>query len=70
MIQYKLPQLPTLSSSSYGPLESYAVSADLNGVTLKDRNLIADHLEQFHTYSLDQLLHRQNHVVSEFSAPL
>jgi len=36
-----IPQLPTLSSSSYGLLGSYAVSAELHGVTLKDRNLIA-----------------------------
>ena len=56
-------QSPTLFSSIYGLLGSYAVSAELHGVTLKDRNLSADHLEQFHTHSSDQHLHRQNHVV-------
>jgi len=62
---------PTLSSSSYGLLGYYAVSAELHGVTLKDRNLSADHLEQFHTHSFDQHQHRQNHVVpSELPAPL
>ena len=28
------------------------------------------HLEQFHTHSFDQHLHRQNHVPSELPAPL
>ena len=66
-----MPQLPTLFSSSYGLLGSYAVSAELHGVTLKDRNLRADHLEQFHTDSSDQHLHRKNHVVpKELLAPL
>jgi len=66
-----LPQTPTLSSSSYSLLGSYAVSAELHGVTLKDRNVSADHLEQFHTHGFDQHLHRQNHAVpSEFPAPL
>jgi len=51
-------------------LGSYAVSAELYGVTLKERNLSADHLEQFHTHSFDQHLHRQNHVTSELPAPL
>jgi hypothetical protein len=37
----------------------------------KDRNLSADHLEQFHTQGFNQHLHQQNHVVpSEFPAPL
>jgi hypothetical protein len=67
--QYKFPQPPTLSSS-YGLLGSYAVSAEIHGITLKDRNLSADHLEVFHTHRFDQHLHRQNHVPSELPAPL
>jgi len=59
-----LQQPPTLFSSSYGLLGSYAVSAELHGITLKDRNLNAEHLEQFHTHSFDQHLHRQNHAVT------
>jgi len=47
------------------------VSAELYGVILKDRNLNAEHLEQFHTHSFDKYMHRQNHVVpSELPAPL
>jgi len=47
------------------------LSAKLHGVTLKDRNLTAYHLEEFHTHSFDQHLHRQNQVVpSELPAPL
>ena len=65
-----MPQPPTLSSSSNGLLGSYAVSARLHGVTFKDRNLSADHLEQFHTHSFDQHQHQQNHVTSELPAPL
>ena len=65
-----MQQPRTLSSSSYGLLGSYAVSAEQYGVTLKDRNLNAEHLEQSHTHSFDQHLHRQNHVVaSELPVP-
>ena len=45
------------SSSSYCLLGSYAVSAELQGVTLTDRNLSADHLEQIHTHRFDQHLY-------------
>jgi hypothetical protein len=41
------------------------VSAELHGVTLKDHNLNAEHLEQFHTHSFantctDKITLRQN----------
>jgi hypothetical protein len=46
------------------------MSAELHGITLHDRNLSADHLEQFHTI-IHKHLHRQNHAVpSELPAPL
>ena len=59
-----------LSSSSYGPLGSYAVSVEIHGITPKDRNSSAAHLEQFHTLSFEQHMHKQNHVPSELQAPL
>ena len=46
------------------------MSAELYGVTLKDRNLNDERLEQFHTHSFDQHLHRQNRVPSKLPAPL
>jgi hypothetical protein len=58
-----MPQPHSLSTSSFGLLGSYAMSAKLHSVTLKDSNLSIEHLEQFHTYSFDQYLHRQTHVV-------
>ena len=79
MLLYTSPLIPaeesiqiatagTLSSSSYGLLGSYTVSADLYGVTLN--TVISVHLEQFHTKGSDQH-HQQNHVVpSELPAPL
>jgi hypothetical protein len=41
------------------------LSAELNGVKLKDRNLIAEHLEQSHTHSLGQQLHRHHVVIKQ-----
>jgi len=61
--------LRTLSSSRYGLLGSFDVSAELHGVTLKDCNLSVDHLEQFHAQGFGQHLHRQNQVLSELPAP-
>jgi hypothetical protein len=62
---------PYLVLFQFRSVGSYAVSTKQHGVTLKDRNLSTDHLEQFHTHSFDQYLHRQTHVVpSELLAPL
>ena len=62
---------PYLVLYQFRSVGSYAVSAKLHGVTLKDRNLSTDQLPGFHTHSLDQYLHRQTRVVpSELLAPL
>jgi hypothetical protein len=54
---------PYLVLFQFRSVGSYAVSAKLHGVTLKDRNLSTDHLEQFYTHSFDQYLHRQTQGV-------
>jgi hypothetical protein len=54
----------SINCNSTPTLFSYAVPAELHGITLKDRNLNAEHLGQFHTHSFDQHLRRQNHAVT------